>query len=235
MKLKFAILSCIFVLLFGCTAHISGDSNKAKHQSSPAPTQSPAETVPANPNEAENIQSPEVSVPTISPEAEPIFSDPLVMPTAEDFGLTGDEAVIYNAAVQYYFPAAGYPHLLLPSIGIYASHTNENGKRSYICVLKGCDYYDLGWSTPENPSYNYGGGFQYVCFTISEDEVGVAYCSDILMSCDGEDWAQSVREVFGPEMQLAEEIISAKEVTEPRYITPRHSEELLALYLETYY
>ena len=83
----------------------------------------------------------------------PVRWDEFPMPTAETFGLTGEDAIIYNAIAQVYNPKVyadtfsqspeDVTDLSLPAFEIYEKSKSENGNTIYYGVFYECDYYNL--------------------------------------------------------------------------------------------
>ena len=96
----------------------------------------------------------------------PVRWDEFPMPTAETFGLTGEDAIIYNAIAQVYNPKVyadtfsqspeDVTDLSLPAFEIYEKSKSENGNTIYYGVFYECDYYNLGSDLADlnNPVYS---------------------------------------------------------------------------------
>lgn len=79
----------------------------------------------------------------------PVRWDEFPMPTAETFGLTGEDAIIYNAIAQVYNPKVyadtfsqspeDVTDLSLPAFEIYEKSKSENGNTIYYGVFYECD------------------------------------------------------------------------------------------------
>ena len=82
----------------------------------------------------------------------PVRWDEFPMPTAETFGLTGEDAIIYNAIAQVYNPKVyadtfsqspeDVTDLSLTAFEIYEKSKSENGNTIYYGVFYECDYYN---------------------------------------------------------------------------------------------
>ena len=96
----------------------------------------------------------------------PVRWDEFPMPTAETFGLTGEDAIIYNAIAQVYNPKVyadtfsqspeDVTDLSLPAFEIYEKSKSENGNTIYYGVFYECVYYNLGSDLADlnNPVYS---------------------------------------------------------------------------------
>ncbi len=85
-------------------------------------------------NEAPTVES------TQSADAQISQSDPLPAPSAEMYGLTGREAVLFDAAAAQKYPRTDND-IVLPRLRIYGSF-DEDGKTVVICGLHYDFYYD---------------------------------------------------------------------------------------------
>lgn len=114
----------------------------------------------------------------------------------------------------------------------------QDGGTHYICMFRQYDYYDLGYGLSDlnNPQYNPGGGSNVARFAISETENGEPVCTEVFEGYDGQGWAKGVREICGPNEELAEAIIKNEPLpVEKQDITPFGVTELLDVYLDYYF
>ncbi len=222
-----ALALVILLLCASCsTPSNSGSSASPNDSSGLAVTTSPASSV-----------SPEVSTP---PTAEncPLAVE-LPFPSSEAFSLSGIDAVLYDAAAQWYSSRGGLFHLLIPSLALIGEYKNEAGDTCYICLFKHCDYYNLafGLSDKTDPQYRLSTDSKGIPtrFTISTAADGSYVCTEIFERVDGADADASIEYMCGPLTELAEDLKCGKDIEIVRQITSEDPVELLQSYLDFYF
>ena len=130
--------------------------------------------------------APEAPVQTDAPEAQAEPEAPaqeetaFPMPTGSMFGLTGRQAVLFDAAVAQKYPREDTT-IVIPSLRVYGSF-EENGKTVVICDL----HYDFYWDyTQENWAWNAGGMTSYARAEL-ETQNGAEVCTGFEILPDGE-------------------------------------------------
>ncbi len=167
----------------------------------------------------------------------------LPLPSSKVFGLEGTDALLYDIAVKYYSVQLEDPeirkHLFMPSLGVLDTYQTEDGSTCYLCRFRGYDYYNLsqGLRDLNHPRYSPGsGGYDLARFTIAKTQSGKPVCTEVVLSADGEGWAQSIRLICGPKKELARAIIENKKLPVTiRDITSADSKKLLDIYLDYYF
>ena len=158
MKKTIAFL-LMLLLLFSCSACGKDDQRNEGSGDSETEQQQPQD---------DNVQSEDsTDAPgKIVLDGTPVRWDEFPMPTAETFGLTGEDAIIYNAIAQVYNPKVyadtfsqspeDVTDLSLPAFEIYEKSKSENGNTIYYGVFYECDYYNLGSDLADlnNPVYS---------------------------------------------------------------------------------
>lgn len=146
------------------------------------------------------------------------------LPTAEIYGLTGEEATLYNAVAA--FLGNDREELMLPSLTVYGSYSGDNGETYYVCGLLRLHYYGL--EDLENPIYSVGSAGNSARITITEDGV----CTEIMETLDGDDNTERIKEICGPLTEVAEAWNSGNDAAlEGKVLTPADAQELLQPYL----
>lgn len=162
-----------------------------------------------------------------------------VPPSSDWFDLHDENAMLYEAAVNYYFYRGNESNLLLPGLSVIDSYSYESGSVHYICWLWQFDYYGL---TPEEA---YKDEFSCVknssCgiarFTISENEAD-SKSVEILEPFEGEGWEKSIDMICGPYIEWAnilkthQSSYPAELFSEPITLTPINVDEMLECYLK---
>jgi len=158
MKKTIAFL-LMLLLLFSCSACGKDDQRNEGSDDSETEQQQPQD---------DDVQSEDsTDAPgKIVLDGTPVRWDEFPMPTAETFGLTGEDAIIYNAIAQVYNPKVyadtfsqspeDVTDLSLPAFEIYEKSKSENGNTIYYGVFYECDYYNLGSDLADlnNPVYS---------------------------------------------------------------------------------
>ena len=179
-------------------------------------------------------------VPLGEREQAPAIELPLPYPSSQIFGLEGVDAVLYDAAVDYYSWRGGEDEdgLLMPSLAVIDSYA-EGGNTCYICWFRQFDYYGLGYGLGDlnDPQYVSSHGRTLARFTVTTNAAGELRCTEIEEAGDGEGWAVSIRKLCGPRTALAEAIINngAIKVDGTRDITTADHKEMLRVYLDYYF
>lgn len=134
-------------------------------------------------------------VPTVetteSADAQAAQSDPLPAPSAEMYGLTGREAVLFDAAAAQKYPRTDND-IVLPRLRIYGSF-DEDGKTVVICDLHYDFYYDY---TGADWEWNGGGATTFLRAEL-ETRGGAEVCTGFTEYPSGNlsDW---IRDNCGP-------------------------------------
>lgn len=107
------------------------------------------------------------------------------------FGLTGRDAVLFDAAVAQKYPREDTT-IVIPSLRVYGSF-EENGKTVVICDL----HYDFYWDyTQENWAWNTGGMTSFARAEL-ETQNGAEVCTGFEILPDGEGTSYWIREKCG--------------------------------------
>lgn len=150
------------------------------------------------------------------------------------FGLTGVDAVLYDAAVRYEKENTGITatDLNIPSLKILDEYKNADGNTCYIVGFRSYFYIDIGYGLNDlkAPKYNFsGGGYDLSRFTVTKEGI----CSEVYVSADGEGWAYSIKEICGPKTALAEAVIGNTDLpVTGRDITPADATGMLGTYIK---
>lgn len=141
--------------------------------------------------------APEAPVQTDAPEEqtepEAPAQEETVFPmlTGSMFGLTGRDAVLFDAAVAQKYPREDTT-IVIPSLRVYGSF-EENGKTVVICDL----HYDFYWDyTQENWAWNTGGMTSFARAEL-ETQNGAEVCTGFEILPDGEGTSYWIREKCG--------------------------------------
>lgn len=128
----------------------------------------------------------------IAPEAPAQEKNAFPMPTASMFGLTGRDAVLFDAAAAQKYPREDTT-LVIPSLREYGSF-EENGKTVVICDL----HYDFYWDyTQENWAWNAGGMTSFARVEL-EMQNGAEVCTGFKILPDGEGTSYWIHDNCGP-------------------------------------
>ena len=172
--------------------------------------------------------------------------DDFPMPTAEAFGLTGEDAIIYNAIAQVYNPKVyadtfsqsteDVTDLSLPAFKIYEKSENEKGDTIYYGVFYECDYYDLGSSLTDlnNPVYSLVQGKSPANLTIDAQGNFVDFKQTPESSNDPDG---DIGRVCGPMTELADFLRGKTETysKEPHKVPNLDAEAMVTQYLNYYF
>ena len=135
---KTIIFLLMLLLLFSCSACGKDDQRNEEPGDSETEQQQ---------TQDDNVQSEDNTDPQekIVLDGTPVRWDEFPMPTAETFGLTGEDAIIYNAIAQVYNPKVytdtfsqspeDITDLSLPAFEIYEKSESENGDSIYYGVF----------------------------------------------------------------------------------------------------
>lgn len=108
------------------------------------------------------------------------------------FGLTGRDAVLFDAAVAQKYPREDTT-IVIPSLRVYGSF-EENGKTVVICDL----HYDFYWDyTQENWAWNTGGMTSFARAEL-ETQNGAEVCTGFEILPDGEGTSYWIHDNCGP-------------------------------------
>ena len=161
-----------------------------------------AKTAPEEPQTASQPQQPVEAEPEApvkadapdeqaEPEATAQEEDAFPMPTSSMFGLTGRDAVLFDAAVAQKYPREDTT-IVIPSLRVYGSF-EEGGKTVVICDL----HYDFYWDyTEENWQWNVGGMTSFARAEL-EEQNGAEVCTGFEMLPDGEGTSYWIQEKCG--------------------------------------
>ena len=213
-----------------------------------------APAVPADPPEEPLVEAPvEPSAETAADEGtaqpakirlngEVMSWDQFPIPAAEAFGLTGEDASLYEAAVSQfnrektpeYFTSDGDLDLILPSVSVFGEYTTDEGNTVYVVNFVKCFFYDLGSGLVDldNPVYTSYYMNNLASFTL--DQNGNLAAFDELG--DGED-DSAVYEICGPLTDIAEKFLAPGGWPEESARIPDTGsyEEMLQKYLDYYF
>lgn len=168
--------------------------------------------------------------------------DQFPIPEAEAFGLTGEDASLYEAAISQfnrektpeYFTSDGDLDLILPSVSVFGKYTTDEGNTVYVVNFVKCFFYDLGSGLADldNPVYTSYYMNNLASFTL--DQSGNLAAFDELG--DGED-DSAVYEICGPLTDIAEKFLAPGGWPEESTRIPDTGsyEEMLQQYLNYYF
>lgn len=163
------------------------------------------------------------------------------IPEAEAFGLTGEDADLYSAAVSHfnrdtapeYFVSDGDLDLILPSVSVLGKYTTDEGNTAYVVNFVKCFFFNLGSGLADlnNPIYTSTYLTNLASFTLDKDGNLVAF--DELG--DGAD-DSAVYEICGPLTEIAEKFLAGGWPEEIAHIPATDSyEDMLQQYLNFYF
>ena len=173
---------------------------------------------------------------------EVIPRDQFPIPETEAFGLTGEDASLYEAAVSQfnrektpeYFTSGGNLDLILPSVSVFGKYTTDEGNTAYVVNFVKCFFYDLGSGLADldNPVYTYESINNLASITLDHDGNLVSF--DELG--DGED-DSAVYQICGPLTDIAEKFLAPGGWPEESARIPDTGsyEEMLQQYLNYYF
>lgn len=165
------LLLFTLALLLSLTACVKTTPEKSQTVSQP---QQPVEAEAEAPKQAEASAEPE------EPEAPAEENGSFPMPEAAMFGLTGRDALLFDAAVAQKYPREDTT-IVIPSLRVYGSF-EENGRTVVICDL----HYDFYWDYTEMDwEWNAGGMTSYARAEF-ETQNGAEVCTGFEMLPDGE-------------------------------------------------
>lgn len=158
----------------------------------------------------------------------------LPLPTAEQMGLTGDAAVLFDALQARYADPEQIPvrsrlnDVMLPAITIWDSY-EEDGDTVLVCSVNERFYYTVQL---DGSCDGWGGGGSPTAFRGRYDENGNFQVTEIMSAMDGEGYAYSIRQMCGPLEELAEWLISGEgEQPEPIWDEMPDQNEMMRIYL----
>ena len=148
----------------------------------------PQQTAEAAPEAPVKADAPEEQA---EPEA-PAEEDAFPMPEASMFGLTGRDALLFDAAVAQKYPREDTT-IVIPSLRVYGSF-EENGRTVVICDL----HYDFYWDYTETGwEWNAGGMTSYARAEL-ETQNGAEVCTGFEILPDGEGTSYWIHDNCGP-------------------------------------
>ena len=158
----------------------------------------------------------------------------LPLPTAEQMGLNGDAAVLFDALQARYADPEQIPvrsrlnDVMLPAITIWDSY-EEDGDTVLVCSVNERFYYTVQL---DGSCGGWGGGGSPTAFRGRCDEDGTFQVTEIMSAMDGEGYAYSIRQMCGPLEELAEWLISGEgEQPEPIWDEMPDQDEMMRIYL----
>ena len=158
----------------------------------------------------------------------------LPLPTAEQMGLTGDAAVLFDALQAQYADPEQIPvrsrlnDVMLPAITIWDSY-EEDGDTVLVCSVNERFYYTVQL---DGSCDGWGGGGGPTAFRGRYDENGTFLVTEIMSAMDGEGYAYSIRQMCGPLEELAEWLITGEgEQPEPIWDEMPDQDEMMRIYL----
>lgn len=233
---KIIVFLMMLLLLFSCSA--CGEENQP-NEPIDTETQQPQD------DDIEPEESPDVPEKIVL-DGTPVGWDDFPMPTSEAFGLTGEDATIYNAIAQVYNPktyaetfsqSSKYvTDLSLPAFEIYEKVENETGDTTYYGVFYECDYYDLGSGLEDlsKPIYTLTQGKSPANLTIDAHGNFVSF-EQTPESSDDPDG--DIERVCGPMTELASFLCGNTEnySKEPQRVPNLNAEDMVIQYLNYYF
>lgn len=238
MKKTIAFL-LMLLLLFSCSA--CGKDNQRNEEPGDSETEQQQ-------TQDDNVQSEDSTDPQekIVLDGTPVRWDEFPMPTAETFGLTGEDAIIYNAIAQVYNPKVyadtfsqspeDITDLSLPAFEIYEKSESENGDSIYYGVFYECDYYNLGSGLEDlsNPVYSLAKGKSPANLTIDAQGNFVDFEQTPESSNDP---YGDIRRVCGPMTELSDFLCGETETysKEPHKVPDLDAEAMVIQYLNYYF
>lgn len=186
-------------------------------------------TSPSATSQAFESAPPSETLPTVIPRMLPL-------PWSKMYGLEGYDAILFDAAVQYYSTRGDGITLCIPALKLLDSYKNEDGDTCYICQFHTYDFYDLayGLSDLTHPVINlYNGGYSLARFTLRKTQEGETMCSDIMVIMDDDGWEYSIKAICGPKTELAEAIIKdERQEFDGRYLVQNDSTAMLNTFID---
>lgn len=175
-------------------------------------------------------------------DGEIISWDQFPIPETEAFGLTGEDASLYEAAVSQfnrektpeYFTSDGDLDLILPSVSVFGKYTTDDGNTAYVVNFVKCFFYDLGSGLADLNNPVYTSYYMNSLASITLDQSGNLAAFDELG--DEED-DSAVYEICGPLTDVAEKFLAPGGWPEESARIPDMGsyEEMLQQYLNYYF
>ena len=214
-----------------------------------------APAVPADPPEEPLVEAPvEPSAETAADEGtaqpakirlngEVMSWDQFPIPAAEAFGLTGEDASLYEVAVSQfnreempgYFASDGInTDLILPAVNVLGKYTTDEGNTAYVVNFVKCFFYDLGSGLADLDNLVYTSYYMNNLASFTLDQNGNLASFDELG--DGED-DSAVYQICGPLTDIAEKFLAPGGWPEESARIPDTGsyEEMLQQYLNYYF
>lgn len=158
----------------------------------------------------------------------------LPLPTAEQMGLTGDTAVLFDALQAQYADPEQIPvrsrlnDVMLPVITIWDSY-EEDGDTVLVCSVNERFYYTVQL---DGSCDGWGGGGGPTAFRGHYDENGNFQVTEIMSAMDGEGYAYSIRRLCGPLEELADWLLEGEgEPPELIWDEMPDQDEMMRIYL----
>jgi len=197
-------------------------------------------------NQDSQILNPDASTPEENPiNMSHVTMDQFPIPTADTFGLSGEEADLYNVAVSLFsnltmesaFKAEPIPatHLFIPALTLYGKYSTEDGNTVYVVAFLRRHYYEIGLGLQDlnNPVYNYGSSGSIAAFTLDADGTLVKF-DEI---GNGENIYEATERICGKLTDLADFLCDRTDSysVEPIDIPLMDRDEMLKQYLNCYF
>ena len=158
----------------------------------------------------------------------------LPLPTAEQMGLTGDAAVLFDALQAQWadpeqIPMRSRPNdVMIPSFTIWDSY-EEDGDKVLVCSVNERFYYTVQL---DGSCDGWGGGGGPTAFRGRYDENGNFRVTEIMSAADGEGYAYSIQQMCGPLEELADWMVEGEgEQPEPIWDEMPDQDEMMRIYL----
>ena len=158
----------------------------------------------------------------------------LPLPTAEQMGLAGEAAELFDALQAQYADPEQIPvrtHLndvMIPSFTIWGSY-EEDGDTVLVCSVNEGFYYTVQL---DGSCDGWGGGGSPTAFRGRYDEDGTFQVTEIISAADGEGYAASIRRLCGPLEELADWLLDGEgEQPEPIWDEMPDQNEMMRIYL----
>ncbi len=239
MKRIFALLSILSVmcLCVACSEKTTDtpqtlDSSTSQSEDTPTSTEQ---------------KDPEMQVQKIVLHGQDVTYDQFPIPTAEAFGLTGEDAALFDAVTEIYNAqtnAASFSEnntdFSMASMEVYEKSANADGSTTYYGHFLRHDYYDLGAGLDDlsAPVYQlYTSQWNPASLTLDKEGKLVEFHEAPEGSDSSPAWDKAIRDLCGPMTELADYFLEVSDnySKEPTCIPNLTADEMVMQYLNTYF
>lgn len=237
MKRIFALLSILSVMCF-CVA--CGERTTDTPQTPPDSNTPQSEDTPTSTEQ----QDPEMQAQKIALHGQDVTYDQFPIPAAEAFGLTGEDAILFDAVTEIYNAqtnAASFSEnntdFSMASMKVYEKSANTDGSTTYYGHFLRHDYYDLGAGLDDlsAPVYElHTSHWNPASLTLDQAGKLVEFHEAPESS---NSWDKAIRDLCGPMTELADYFLEVTDSysKEPVCIPDLTPDEMVMQYLNTYF